>query len=60
MKHSSCSVSDLVADPVQSIFTLPQVLDQLLGLQETHSFLLGLLQQQVPQAVELLQPGLVQ
>lgn len=51
-------VSDLVVDPVHGILTLAQVLHQFLGLQQTHAFLLGLLQQQVPQTVQLLQTGL--
>lgn len=40
--------SDLVTDPVQGIFTLTQVLDQFLGLQETRALLLGPHQQKVP------------
>lgn len=52
--------SDLVTDPVHGIFTLTQVLDQFLGLQETRALLLGPQQQEVPQAVQLLQTSLVQ
>lgn len=33
--------SDLITYPVESIFTFAQVLDQFLGLQETHALLLG-------------------
>lgn len=50
-KQESIYNSDLVAYPVQGIFAFTQVLDQFLGLQETHSLLLGLLQQEVPQAM---------
>lgn len=39
---------DLVTDPVQGIFTLTQVLNQFLSLQETRSLLFRLLYQEVP------------
>ena len=57
LKFGIC-LSDLVADPVEGILALAQVLHQLLGLQQTHALLLGLLQQLVPQAVQLLQTRL--
>lgn len=47
-------VSHLVTDPVQSILALTEILHQFLGLQETHSLLFSLLQQEVPQTVKLL------
>lgn len=40
--------SNLVSNPVHGILTLTQVLDQLLGLQETHALFLGPLEQEVP------------
>lgn len=40
--------SNLVSNPVHGILTLTQVLDQFLGLQETHALFLGPLEQEVP------------
>lgn len=54
-QQKQSGASDLVSDPVEGIFALTQVLHQLLGLQESHTLLLSLLQQLVPQAVQLLQ-----
>lgn len=53
-------VCHLVTDPVQGVFALAQVLHQFLGLQETQALLLGLLQEKVPQTVQLLQTSLTQ
>lgn len=53
-------ISHLVADPVEGVFALAEVLHQFLGLQETQALLLGLLQEKVPQSVQLLQTSLKQ
>lgn len=53
-------ISHLVADPVKGVFALTEVLHQFLGLQKTQAFLLGLLQEKVPQTVQLLQTSLKQ
>lgn len=60
LKQTQKNESNLVTDPVQGIFTLTQILDQFLGLQQTHALFLGFLQQEVPQVMELLQTSLVQ
>lgn len=53
-------ISYLVTDPVKGILTFAEVLHQFLSLQETQALLLGLLQEKVPQTVQLLQTSLTQ
>lgn len=58
LKQTQRYESNLVTNPVQGIFTLTQILDQFLGLQQTHALFLGFLQQEVPQVMQLLQTSL--